>query len=158
MDLNCYWLTSTVGWCYLNMVQCFNTHFILFLYLYVMQSVYELNLVPCNNNTCLNNQGCPLQSSLLGTLNCDPVILALFEPFCTAHHLNWASVWWLCLNHGEISISPVPSWIVGKTQLSAKKKNSNMFFAYEPMCLAFFVYGYGGLLSWFLGHTIKLTS
>jgi len=102
--------------------QCFNTHFILFHYLYVMQSVYELNLVPRNNNTCLNNQGCHLQSSLLGTLYCGPVILALFEPFYTAHHLNWASVWWLCLNHGEISISPVPSWIVGKTQLSAKKK------------------------------------
>jgi len=43
-----------------------------------------------------------------------------------------------------------PSW--------AQKKNSDMYFAYEPMCLAFFGCGYGGLLSWFLGHTIKLTS
>lgn len=122
-----------------------------------MQSVYELNLILHNNSTCLNNQCCLLQSSLLGTLNCATLTLALFEPFCTAHHLNWASVWWLCLNLGEISKSPVPSWIAGKTQLSTKK-NRDMFFTYEPMCLAFFGCGYGGLLHWFLGHTIKLTS
>jgi hypothetical protein len=79
------------------------------------------------------------------------------EPFCTAHHLNWTSVWWLYLNHGEISKSPMPSWIVGKAQLSTKK-NSGMFFTYEPLFLAFFGCRYGGLLHWFLGHTIKLTS
>jgi len=67
------------------MVQCFITHFILFHYLYVMQSVYELNLILHNNNTCLNNQCCPLQGSLLGTLYCATLTLALFEPFCTAH-------------------------------------------------------------------------
>ena len=146
-----------MGWYYLNMVQWFSTHFILFHYLYVMQSVYELNLFPHNNNTCHNNQCCPLQSSLLGTLCCGPVIVALFEPFCTAHHLTWAIVWWLCLNCDEISKSPLPSWI-GEKPSWTQKKNSGMFFTYEPMCLVFFGCGYGGLLHWFLGHTIKLTS
>lgn len=85
-----------------------------------MQSVCELNLFLHNNNTCLNNQCCPLQSSLLGT--CGPLILALSEPFHTAYHLNWTSVWWLCLNLGEVGKSPVLSWIAGKAQLRTKKK------------------------------------
>lgn len=149
--LNRYWLTSTEGWCYLNMVQCFSTHFILFHYLYVMHLVYELNLFPHNNKTCLNNQLYPLQSSLLGALYGSPVILALFEPFCSAHCLNGASVWWLCLNRGEISKSPVPSWIAGEAQLSTKKTvacSSHM----SQYVLHFSGCGYGGLLHWFLLH------
>lgn len=121
-----------------NMVQCFNTHFILFYYLYVMRSVYELNLFP-RNNTCLNNQGCPLQSSLLGTLYCVPVILAPFESFCTAHCLNWAIVWWLCLNCGEISKSLVPSWIVGKSQLSTKRKHWHVLHIWANVSCLFWV-------------------
>jgi len=137
VDLNHYWLTSTVGWCYQNMLQCFITHFMLFHYLYVMQSVCELNLFLPINNTCLNNQCCPLQSSLLGT--CVPLILALFEPFCTAYHLNWTNVWWLCLNLGEVSKSPVSSWIVGKAQLRTKKKQWHVLHVWASVSCLFWV-------------------